>query len=196
MRKIGYIVTDRKMKGIDPSVIQVNNLSEVSDPSLPILIVGWKNASKHNNYKSIIEKQLGDKVFWTFSKTENRSIFESDLLIYYNYIYNNILNNINYYYINIFKLKYNSIKKLYKIIFSKELKNIYIKKDLIYIPYKDNNILGISLKILKYCKMNPKKIISRIKSNSSNNIITDDDFTVNKISKKLGNKAYAVPYFV
>ena len=112
MRKIGYIVTDRKMKGIDPSVIQVNNLSEVSDPSLPILIVGWKNASKHDNYKSIIEKQLDDKVFWTFSKTENRSIFESDLLIYYNYIYNNILNNINYYYINIFKLKYNSIKKL------------------------------------------------------------------------------------
>ena len=55
----------------------------------------------------ILEKELEPGVFWTFKKSESRSDFEQDLKNFYKYIFNNILNNINYYYINIFKLKYN-----------------------------------------------------------------------------------------
>ena len=194
MKTLGYIVTDRKLKGIDGFVEQVNDIS-LADSTKPILIVGWKNAKNCDGYTSILEKQLGNNIYWTFSKSESRSDFEEDLQMFYNIIYNNILNNINYYYINIFKLKYSIIKKIYSILFSKENKNIYISNSMVYIPHK-GNIFGLSLNILEYCGIKTKKILDRIISNPSNRIIEDGDKFIFKLTKRLGNKKYAIPYFI
>lgn len=191
---LGYIVTDRKMKDIDGFVEQVNNIED-ADSTKPILVVGWKNAKKYSGYKSILDKSLGGNVYWTFSKSESHSDFDSDIKCFYNVVYNNIINNILYYYINIFKLRYNKIKILYNIVNSKEKKTIYISNKMVYIPYK-GNILGLSLSMLEYCGINGDKVISRIKSNPYNNIVEDDDRVVFKLVKRLGNKKYAVPYFI
>ena len=177
MRTLGYIVCDRKIKDIDGFVEQVDDIS-LADSTKPILIVGWKKAKTLEGYTSILDKQLSDNMFWTFSKTESRSDFEEDLELFYNIIYNNILNKINYYYINIFKLKYNKIKKLYNIIYSKEFKNIYISNNIVYIPYDKDKILG------------------RIKSFPNNRVYEDNDKFIFKLSKRLGNKKYAIPYFI
>lgn len=191
---LGYIVTDKNIKGLNGFVEQVSNINE-ADSAKPILIVGWKNAKKYEGYKNILNRKLCDGVFWTFSKTESRSDFEEDIKKFYKYIYNIILNNINYYYINIFKLKYNKIKKIINILNSRELKNIYISNSIMYIPY-DNNILGISLKIIEYCGINRNKIINKIKKNPNNIILEDNKFKIFKLSKELGNKKYALPYFM
>jgi hypothetical protein len=194
MKTLGYIVTDRKLKDIDGFVEQVNDIS-LADSTKPILIVGWKNAKNCDGYTSILEKQLGNNIYWTFSKSESRSDFEEDLQMFYNIIYNNILNNINYYYINIFKLKYSIIKKLYSILFSKENKNIYISNGMMYIPHK-GNVFGLSLNILEYCGIKTRKILDRIISSPNNKIIEDNDKFVFKLTKRLGNKKYAIPYFI
>jgi hypothetical protein len=194
MNVLGYIITDRKLKNIDGFVEQVNDIS-LADSTKPILIIGWKNAKNYNGYTSILEKQIGENIYWTFSKSESRTDFEEDLQKFYDIIYNNILNNINYYYINIFKLKYNNIKKLYNILFSSENKNIYISNGIVYIPY-NGNIIGLSLFILEYCGINKEKIINKIKSNPNNNIFEDNDKFVFKLNKRLGNKKYAIPYFI
>ena len=191
---LGYIVTDRKLTNIDGFVEQVNDIS-LADPTKPILIVGWKKAKQDSRYASILEKQLDENVFWTFSKTESRSDFEDDLKNFYNIIYNNILNNISYYYINIFKLKYSNIKKLYNIILnSKENKDIYLSKNILYIPH-NGRILGLSLVVLEYCGVPMNKVLDRIKSKGIN-IIEDNKKFIFKLSKQLGNKKYAVPYFI
>ena len=191
---LGYIVTDRKLTNIDGFVEQVNDIS-LADSTKPILIVGWKKAKEDPRYESILDKQLDENVFWTFSKTESRSDFEDDLKIFYNIIYNNILNNINYYYINIFKLKYNNIKKLYNIILnSKEIKSIYLSRDILYIPY-EGKVLGLSLQVLEYCKISKEKIINKIKEREIE-VIEDNKKSIFKLSKQLGNKKYAVPYFI
>jgi len=195
MKILGYIVTSKKLKNIKGFVGQVNDI-ELADPSKPILIVGWKNAKKHPNYKSVLDKQIGENLYWTFSRNESRSDFEEDLENFYNIIYNNILNNIKYYYVNIFKLRYNKIKKLYNILNSNKLKNIYISSDgMLYIPFEEN-ILGLSLNILEYCGISRDKILSRIGSNPSNKIIDDGSKSIFKLSKRLGNKRYALPYFI
>jgi len=191
---LGYIVTDKKLKNIDGFVEQVSDI-ESADATKPILLVGWKNAKSNKYYTSILDKQLADNLYWTFSKSESRSDFEDDLEKFYNIIYNNILNNINYFYIDIFKLKYNKIKKLYNIIFSKEDKNIYISNNMIYIPYK-GSILGVSLNVLEYCGIMREKILEKIKCNPNNNVFEDDNKFVFKLAKRLGNKKYAVPYFI
>ena len=167
---LGYIVTERKLTNIDGFVEQVNDIS-LADSTKPILIVGWKKAKEDPRYTSILEKQLDENIYWTFSRTESRSDFEDDLKIFYNIIYNNILNNIKYYYINIFKLKYSNIKKLYNI------------------------ILKLSLTVLEYCGIPMIKVLDRIKSKGIN-IIEDNKKFIFKLSKQLGNKKYALPYFI
>lgn len=196
MITLGYIVTDRKMKGIDNFVEQVNSI-ELADSTKPILVVGWKNAKLYSGYKSILDRSLGNNVYWTFSKSESRSDFEEDIEKFYNIIYNNILNNIKYYYINIFKICYSKIKYLYNIlIYNKDNIDIYISNKMIYVPYNGDSVIGISLDILEYCGINSDKVISRIKSNPKVNIVDDADREIFKLSKRLGTKKYAMPYFV
>lgn len=191
---LGYIVTEKKLKNIDGFVEQVTDI-QMADPTKPILIVGWKKAKEDPRYKTVLDKQLDENVFWTFSKTESRSDFEEDLKEFYSIIYNDILNNIDYYYINIYKLKYSNIKKLYNIILtSGEVKNIYLSKDLLYVPY-EGKVLGLSLSILEYCGIPRDKIINKIKSVGIN-VLEDNGKFIFKLVRQLGNKKYAVPYFI
>ena len=191
---LGYIVTEKKMKNIDGFVEQVDDIS-LADPTKPILIVGWEKAKEHPNYSTILVKQLDENVYWTFGKSESRSDFEEDFQIFYNIIYNNILSNIKYYYVNIIKLKYSNIKKLYNIILnSDEVKNIYLSNSLLYIPY-ERTILGLSLSVLEYCGIPTDKVLNKIKSRGIN-IIEDNGKLTFKLSKQLGNNKYAIPYFI
>ena len=134
-------------------------------------------------------------VFWTFGKTERRVDYERDLDKFYDYVLNKSIENIKYYYINILTIKYNKIKKLLNIINSKEKKYIYTSNDMIYIYY-NNNILGISLKILKYININIKKIYKILYSNKNNIIYNNDSFLTLKMRKVINNKKYVIPYFI
>ena len=66
---------------------------------------------------------------------------------------------------------------------------------MVYIPY-DGNIMGLSLSVLEYCGIKTEKVLQRIKSNPSNNVVEDDNKLVFKLTKRLGGKKYAVPYFI
>ena len=194
MKPLGYIVTDRKMNDIEGFVEQVKDFTD-ADSTKPILIVGWDNAKLHRGYRSILEKELAPGVFWTFKKSESRSEFEQDLKNFYQYVYNVILDNIDYYYINILSLKYSKLKKLYSIFNSKERKNIYISDNLIYTLY-DGKVLGVSLDVLEYCGVKRDKVLSLLSSNPANKIYDNSHRWMIRLCKYLGNKKYAVPYFI
>ena len=194
MKTLGYIITDRKIANIEGFVMQVKDISE-ADTTKPILIVGWDNAKANDGYKSILERRLGDGVFWTFKKSEGRSEFEQDLNLFYKYIFNNILSRVKYYYINILLLGYNKLKKLYNIFNSNERKYIYISNNVLYTMYGED-IIGVSLDILEYCGIKRDKVLSLLSSNPNNKIIDDASRIVIKYRKYLGNKKYAVPYFM
>lgn len=194
MSSLGYIVSDLKIKNLKGFVEQVNDVS-LADSTKPTLFVGIENARKNIKDFSILNKKYENNVFWTFKKTEKRVDFEKDIDYFYNFIINNISCNIKYYYINIYNLKYNKIKKLYSILFSRENKNIYISNGVVYIPY-EGGVLGLSLAVLEYCGIKTEKVLQRIKSNPNNNVFEDDNKFVFKLTKRLGNKKYAVPYFI
>jgi hypothetical protein len=194
MKTLGYIVTDRKMNDIEGFVEQVKDYSD-ADSTKPILIVGWDNAKLHRGYRNILERELAPGVFWTFKKSESRSEFEQDLKKFYKYIYDNILRDVRYYYVNILDLKYSKLKKLYSIFNSKERKNIYISDSILYTMY-EGNVLGISLEVLEYCGVKRDKVMSLLSSNPGNRIYDDSARWIIKLGKYLGNKKYAVPYFI
>ena len=194
MKTLGYIITDRKMNDIEGFVEQVKDYSD-ADSTKPILIVGWDNAKLHRGYSNILERELAPGVFWTFKKSESRSEFEQDLKKFYKYIYDNILRDVRYYYVNILDLKYSKLKKLYSIFNSKERKNIYISDSILYTMYK-GTVLGISLEVLEYCGVKRDKVMSLLSSNPGNRIYDDSARWIIKLGKYLGNKKYAVPYFI
>lgn len=196
MAKLGYIISDNVINEKNSFVGYVNDISE-ADPTKPILYIGYKNAKKVEGYKNILDKKIKDNIFWTFKKTESRSDYEIDLENFYKYIINNILDNINYYYINIIYIKYNKLKKLYNILFNyREQKYIYISKNMIYFLY-ENNTYGISLSLLEYMGISTEKILQRIKSNKSNNIVYDKTEKVHKILKEVGyDNKYSIPYLM
>ena len=194
MGTLGYIITDRKMNDIESFVEQVKDISE-ADSTKPILIVGWENAKQHEGYKSILEKKLAPGVFWTFKKSESRSDFEQDLRVFYHYIFVNIVNSIDYYYINIMILGYSKLKKLYNIFNSKERKNIYISDGILYTMY-DGKVIGVSLDILEYCGVKRDKVLALLSSNPSNKIYDNSAKWLIKFGRYLGNKKYVIPYFI
>ena len=182
------------MNDIEGFVEQVKDYSD-ADPTKPILIVGWNNAKLHRGYRNILERELAPGVFWTFKKSESRSEFEQDLKKFYKYIYDNILMDVRYYYVNILDLKYSKLKKLYSIFNSKERKNIYISNSILYTMY-NGIILGVSLEVLEYCGVKRDKVMSLLSSNPGNRIYDDSARWIIKLGKYLGNKKYAVPYFI
>lgn len=195
MKILGYIVTEHKMRGIESFVEQVNSI-ELADSTKPILLISWKNAKKHPKYTNILDRKLDTNLFWTFSKSENRSDFERDLEKFYAYIFTNISETVTYYYVNILKLRYTKIKKLYNIINSNIDKNIYINNRMVYIPFKNDKILGLSLQILSYCGIKQSKVLSRIFKNSHNKQVDSTDRTTIKLERKLEDKKYVIPFLI
>ena len=160
----------------------------------PILIIGWKIARTMNGYKSVIDKELGVNIWWTFAKMENRSQYETDLEEFINKAYDIKLSSINYNYVNIIKLRYSKAKKLISIVSSLEDTNVYESHDMVYIPFK-GGILGISLAVGEYCGIKKRKIMKLIDKKRVH-LINDDDKGVFYVCKRLGSKRYALPYFV
>lgn len=195
MKILGYIVTEHKMKGIESFVEQVNSI-ELADSTKPILLISWKNAKKHPKYTNILDRKLDSNLFWTFSKSENRSDFERDLEKFYAYIFTKISETVTYYYVNILKLRYTKIKKLYNIINSNIDKNIYINNRMVYIPFQNDKILGLSLQILSYCGIKQSKVLSRIFKNSHNKQVDSTDRTTIKLERKLEDKKYVIPFLI
>lgn len=116
MKILGSIVSKRKIKDVVGFVEVVNDISKVSDPTKPILIVGLSEAKKLISDFSILEKSVGEDIFWTYGRTEKRDEHEFDLKSFYDYVLESAIKDIKYYYVNLLTIKLNSIKKLINIL--------------------------------------------------------------------------------
>lgn len=196
MEELGYIISKRCSKDTPIFVECVHHIDDVADSTKPYLIVGYKNAKEILGDKfNILNKRIDDKHFWTFSKTEKRADYERDTNLFYDCIISDLISDLKYYYLNIFSMSLAKKKKLVEILQSNENKYIYICDGMIYVYY-NGYVMGISLKVCKYCNLNCKKIISRLYKNKSNIIITDNSFLDERIKNAVQNKKYAMAYFI
>jgi hypothetical protein len=195
MCTFGQIFTLRMDSKLENPYINIIKLFDDIRDDLPILVIGYDNAKKYADLKgyrfNILDKKFSDNEFWTFSKTERRNDYENDIRLFNEFIIKRILKRLKYYYVNVFKLRYGKIKNLYSIIFSESKKYLYIGNEMLYCLYKDNNILGISLKILKYCGINVEKALHKLYLNKNSIILTDKS----PIGKDLADEEkFSVPY--
>ena len=195
MQTLGAIVTKRKLKDNVGFVEVVNSIDSVSNPSNPILIIGINEAKKVSTNFSILNKKIDNGVFWTFGKTEKRDEHEKDIKLFYDYVLNNVIEKIPYYYINLFKISINKIKTLINILNNNIIKYIYINNNIIYIYY-NNYIMGISLDVTDYLGIKREKILSKIHKNKSNIIQYNDSFIDGNLRHLIKNKKYIVAYLM
>ena len=64
MKKLGYIVSKRKLKNVVDFVGVVNSIEDIEDPTKPFLIIGLNEAKEITPNFSILNKKLDEDVFW------------------------------------------------------------------------------------------------------------------------------------
>ena len=195
MRIIGYIVTKNKLENVLSCIKVVSSYRSIEDKSKPILIIGLEEAKKHASSFSILEKRLGENLFWTFGKREKRTDYEKDVEKFQEFVLKCALNEIKYFYLNVLTIKYEKIKKLLRIIRNNDLKTFYVDKKMIYMFYNDY-ILGLSVDIIEYLGVRKRKVLDMLHKNENNKVFYNDFQFNYKIKKIIETKKYITPYFL
>ncbi len=195
MRIIGYIVTKNKLENVLSCIKVVSSYRSIEDKSKPILIIGLEEAKKHASSFSILEKRLGENLFWTFGKREKRTDYEKDIEKFQEFVLKCALNEIKYFYLNVLTIKYEKIKKLLRIIRNNDLKTFYVDKKMIYMFYNDY-ILGLSVDIIEYLGLRKRKVLDMLHKNENNKVFYNDFQFNYKIKKIIETKKYITPYFL
>lgn len=197
----GYIVSSVKYNDLNDDIVKVvSDLSECSNNNIPKLIIGLNEAKEYANLNNfdfdILNNTYPNGDMWTFKKTEKREYYERDVEEFKKMVVNYQEKDVAYNYINIYKLKYSDIKRLYNIILNNSLKkerNYYIiDRNMLYYPIDDKNIIGISFAHLKYIGVERDKIIEKIKSKEFNKIYFTTSKNMWKLSSWFSNKEYVI----
>lgn len=194
MNVIGYIYSNKKIKGINKYISIINDLSEY-DNSKPLLIIGLENARKYYDKFSILNKRISENVFWTFSKNENREDYDNDIKNFNKYVISNISNQFKYYYVNFIGISLKRIKHFINMMNDNTMKYAYINNSMAYIMY-GNDVFGISFDILNYCGIKRDKIIDRIIKNKKIKIQFENKEIRDKITYEYNGNNKIMPYLM
>lgn len=190
--KVANIVSTNKINVSD----EFNVVSSMGDiiHDLPTLIVGIETVIKHYPDFNILDICIEPNVYWTFKRTEKRDKFQEDLDWFIRKVYNDLMGDIVYIFVDPIQHKPKTLIKIVRKIASLKDKVTYIHDDMVYI-YGERMIFGIDLKLLRYMHVNVDKIKNKIKNKSL--VFLDDDKILIEYKKNvetLGNKVRYIPY--
>lgn len=191
---LGKIVTDGRSQ-VDRFFKVVRYADNVED-GLPVLYVGWKKVKERFSGKvSILEKNLGNGVFWTFDRMERRSDNIKDVSRFMLYCLNRYTNKIEYRYFNPLTVPFSQAKCLIELIDEQRDKYVFVDDNrfvFIYPPYM-GRMYGISLDALQYMGLKKEKMIDRLEKNPFNYVRKDDSFLSFRMRMMIGDNRMAVP---
>lgn len=190
--KVANIVTTSKINVSDEFNV-VNSMNDIIH-GLPTLIVGIDIVIKNYPDFNILKICVEDNIYWTFKRTEKRDKFDEDLSWFIKKVYEDLMFDIDYVFVDLLQLRPKTIIKIVRKILSLKEAVTFVNKDMVYI-YGDRLIFGVDLSLLRYMKINIDKIILKIKSISS--VFLDNDKILIEYKKNiesLDNKVRYVPY--
>lgn len=192
---LGRIITKSKNVDTIEFVDVTNDKSLAKNCTIPTLIIGKKNAQELVGKENVhfLDKKITNNLYWTFAKTEQRNEYENDLKSFNNMLMNNIVNSVQYKYLNIFTEPLGKIKKFIAFMRNSNDKVVYLSSDMMYV-YCKKTVYGVSMNDLQYIGITRDKIYRKLKQNQHNTIITNNYFLTKGIKKYINGSKILVPY--
>jgi hypothetical protein len=190
--KIANIVTDSRIS-VSEEFNVVDSLDKIIQ-GIPTLIVGFDIVNQNFPDFDILSISLGNNMFWTFKRTEKRDKFEEDLRWFIKFVYNELIKDIPYIFLDPIQYSNKKTCKIVRKILSLKNPISYVNGDMVYI-YGENLIFGVDLNLINFLGLDKNKIKNKIKTKSlvfldDNNILIEYKQTV----VALGNRVRYIPY--
>jgi hypothetical protein len=176
---VGNIITKESITGI-PNNFDIYETIPTTDT--PNLIIGWELTKTLCPEASILRKKIKDNLYWTFSPTEKRSVFENDLKKYIDKSYKDYIKNIKFYNIDPIIYKINTIDELLSklSIVAGGFTYLYVNK-IVYV-YHNFIIYSIDLELLNFIGFDRKIILSFLKETTN---FSDCDWELKNFKNEL-----------
>lgn len=191
---IGNIVVNAEDMKVEKCYKKCLSLTEI-DNDVPTLIVGLQNAKDNIVEFNILVKTYEDnKIWWTFSRNERRIDYVNDLKAFYECCIHNIIDKLEYKFINTNELSISDIKTLIKKL-NNSSKKIYYNDNnkfvFVYDIEDTKKIYGISLNTCAFFGVSREKI-KRLFASSKNCHEILNFYSIPKEVKKIIN--FEIPY--
>lgn len=162
---VGNIVTNEEIKEIPQNfnILTMEEYLNCDSKYLPTLIIGWELVKTNFSDVSILKKKISNKLYWTFSTSEKRGVFEEDLKKFTKKSYDDFVKGIKYFNIDPIIYKINSTEELIEKIKSLANGFAYLYSDKIVYVYHNFNLFSIDLEQLDFIGFDREKVLSTIK---------------------------------
>lgn len=204
MFTLGYIVTPVKYRDLEEDIVCIVKDVSQCRIGVPRLIVGLSQAKKYaedNGFHfDILDCRFPNGDMWTFLKTEKHEIYDDVVAKFKKKIVSDVSESVKYTYVDIYRISLSKKKKLISMFFSNSLnrqKNyIFISGNMLYMEVGNGNVIGISERMLSFCKIDIEKVHSRIKACSNNYTVYYSSNIVSQMVHMFKGKEYVIPYIL
>jgi hypothetical protein len=161
---------------------------------LPTLILGFDYVNKHYTDFDVMDRKLGENLYWTVKRTEKRDKYEEDLSWFVTKVLTDLISEISYVFVDPIQYNSRTIRKVIRKFHSMENKVTYQNGQMLYI-YAEKIIFGVDLKLLKYIGLDYNKIKEKIIKKSLV-FLTNDKILIEykKTVEELDNQVRYIPY--
>lgn len=161
---VGNIITKESITGI-PNNFGIYETVTTTDT--PNLIIGWGLTKTLYPEASILRKKIKDNLYWTFSPTEKRSVFENDLKKYIDKSYKDYIKKIKFHNIDPIIYKINTIDELLNKLSIVADGVTYLYENKVVYVYHNFIIYSIDLELLDFIGFDRKIILSTLKETTN-----------------------------
>ena len=191
MKYIANIITKSRLD-VGEYINVTKDITKV-DLTIPTLIIGWAMVKEIYPNADILNKQISETVYWTYSNREKRQEYEPDLAKFIKNAFSRLETSIKYTFFNVLTNPLSRNKCLLKYINSPITKIVYITDKHIFI-YDSKQVTGVSLSDLEFYGFERERIINILKRNSYNRLVFSDSFLNFKIKRSIGDNGKIVPF--
>ena len=191
MKYIANIITKSRLD-VGEYINVTKDITKV-DLTIPTLIIGWAMVKEIYPNADILNKQISETVYWTYSNREKRQEYEPDLAKFIKNAFSRLETSIKYTFFNVLTNPLYRNKCLLKYINSPITKIVYITDKHIFI-YDSKQVTGVSLSDLEFYGFERERIVNILKRNSYNRLVFSDSFLNFKIKRSIGDNGKIVPF--
>lgn len=160
---VGNIISEDILTGVPNNFFCTK---EMVTNDIPTIIIGWELTKKLFPDSSILNKKIKDNIYWTFSTTEKRTIFEEDLKSFIKKSYNDYVKDIKHF--NLDPIVYNlkTTEEFITKIKAFEESFIYLYDNKVVYLYYNFIIFSIDLEQLDFIGFDRETVLNEIKKSS------------------------------